>query len=157
MSTTTVRRRLHNQDLNARTPLMLPERGGRRDTWAGDNGGEGFYRGSARCLWGPPASSLPWNMSWLSAALHSPLWMENCSRSIKQGFLYGKNHIPTRPTLLFLSSGMLGTERDRGKYDLRGVTLNKDAILMKTVYSFLMEQNNASNALNNLEKVDAFL
>ncbi|GBM54557.1 hypothetical protein AVEN_184258-1 [Araneus ventricosus] len=52
----------------------------------------------------------------------------------------------------FLSSGMLGTGRDGREDDFLGVTLNEEAIAMKTVYHFLMEQDNASNALDNLEK-----
>ncbi|GBL85832.1 hypothetical protein AVEN_63165-1 [Araneus ventricosus] len=83
--------------------------------------------------------------------------MENCSRWIKQEFLSRKNHIPILPTILFLSSGMLGTRRDRREDDFLRVTLNDEAIAMKTEYRFLMEQNNASNALDNLEKADAFL
>ncbi|GBM08116.1 hypothetical protein AVEN_214452-1, partial [Araneus ventricosus] len=50
-----------------------PERGGSRDTWTGDKGGEEFYRGSVRCQWGPHASTLPRDMAWLLAALHSSL------------------------------------------------------------------------------------
>ncbi|GBN89737.1 hypothetical protein AVEN_213517-1 [Araneus ventricosus] len=65
---------------------------------------------------------------------------------------------PSNPSpLLFLISGMLGTGKYRREDDFLGVTLNQEAIAMKTVYGFLMEKENASNSLDNLEKVDAFL
>ncbi|GBN38876.1 hypothetical protein AVEN_167691-1 [Araneus ventricosus] len=60
------------------------------------------------------------------------------------------------------SSGMLGTGRDIREDGFLGilpftslekvVTLNEAAIGMKTMYGFLMEQDNVPNASDNLEK-----